>query len=53
VSFTRLEFYEMAREVLDYVRDWEVVNFRKRQAARTITRLPADQDAQVTSGWGR
>jgi hypothetical protein len=45
VSFTRLELYKMAREVLDYIRDWEVVNFRKRQAARTITRLPPDMAA--------
>jgi hypothetical protein len=34
----------MAQTVLDYIRDWETVNFRKRQEAQTIL-LPAPEGA--------
>jgi hypothetical protein len=49
VSFTRLEFYVMARELLDYVQQWETINFRKRQQARMITRLPASEPTPARS----
>ena len=38
----------MAQTVLDYIRDWEIVNFRKRQEAQTII-VPAPDPQRVAA----
>lgn len=37
----------MAQTVLDYVRDWETVNFRKRQEAQTVVIQMPDADSEA------
>lgn len=41
----------MAQTVLDYVRDWETVNFRKRQEAQTVV-IPLTEQAGDTTPEG-
>ncbi len=36
----------LAQTILDYIRDWETVHFRKRQEAQTIVLAPADGSSQ-------
>jgi hypothetical protein len=43
VQMPEFDARKMALVVLDYVREWEMIHFRKRQDARTVTFTPAGE----------
>ncbi len=45
VLLPEFEARKLALTVLDYIHQWETVNFRKRQEARTMT-FPGDRSAR-------
>ena len=46
IQMPEFEVRKMALVVLDYIREWEMINFRKRQEARTVTFTPAAEPEQ-------
>jgi len=46
IQMPEFEVRKMALVVLDYIREWEMINFRKRQDARTVTFTPAAESVQ-------
>ncbi len=47
IQMTDFEARKLALVVLDYVRQWEMIHFRKRQDARTVTFTPAGDAGQT------
>ena len=47
IQMTEFEARKLALVVLDYVREWEMIHFRKRQDARTVTFTPAADTAEA------
>ena len=45
IQMPEFEARKLALVVLDYIREWEMIHFRKRQDARTVTFTPAAETA--------
>lgn len=45
IQMPEFEVRKLALVVLDYIREWEMIHFRKRQDARTVTFIPAAETA--------
>ena len=50
IQMPEFEARKLALTVLDYVHQWEMIHFRKRQDARTVTFTPAAETEPAASG---